>query len=339
MKKYFLLLMITIFSLTLVSCNNKPSEGPDEDVPPTIEPPTEDPNFNVEYAYEMFEIFEKVNPYTEDIEFFMYFGYYPQREITDAAVVEALANISETNENGFIEYKGYEFAKVTVINNHYYGEDPGNDKLFQQGTQYEVGSTHYFLVEPICWRILNNPQSNELFLISEEILDSKAFNNISSSVTIDGVVIRPSDYEYCTIRKWLNEVFYNKAFNDEFKSYIQESLNKNEYTYNGIEPQPPLNSTIDKVFLLSYKEATSTLYGFFNSDCRIAKPSDFARANGLVSVPNDLGNSSNWWTRTGFEYTPFYPAMIKYDGTVDKPYYPQGENIGVRPAIKITLQK
>lgn len=352
MKKYFLLLLITFFSFCLIGCTKDGNDNDNDhehefikgvcdcgEKDPDYKAPSTNPSFDIEYDYEMYEIFEKTNPYTEDIEFFMYFGQYPQREITDEAIVKALSEISTTNERGYIEYDGHEFAKVTVINNHYFGDDVGNNDLFYQGTNYKVGTTHYFLVEPICWRILNNPTSNELFMVTENIIDSKAFHNISSSITEGDTVIRPSDYEYSIIREWLNNYFYGNAFNDEQKGHIQDSYNKNEYTHIGLEPDPALKDTIDKVFLLSYKEVTSTLYGFFNSDSRIAKASDFARAHGLVSVPNDISSSSNWWTRTGFEYTPLFPAMVKYDGTADKPYYPQGENIGVRPAVKIIIGK
>lgn len=350
MKKYFLLLVMTFFSLCLIGCNNDDKDDVHEhdfikgvcecgETDPDYKDPSKNPSLDLEFDYEMYEIFEKTNPYTEDVEYFMYFGYYPQREITDEAIVNVLSTINTTNERGYIEYDGHEFAKVTVINNHYFGEDVGNNDLFFQGTQYKVGSTHYFLVEPICWRILNNPTSEQLFLVTENIIDSRAFHNISSSIVEGGISIRPSDYEYSIIREWLNGFFFENAFNEEQQSFIQESYNKNEYTYIGLKPEQPVRDTIDKVFLLSYKEVISTLYGFFNSDCRIAKASDYARAHGLVSVPNDISSSSNWWTRTGFEYTPLYPAMVKYDGTADKPYYPQGENIGVRPAIKIILNK
>ena len=158
-------------------------------------------------------------PYTENSRTYVNLGRYPQTVVTDETIIEALSNISTINELGYIEYNGNEYKKVVA-------KPLFSDYTFSNGNTIVEGNTYYFLVEPICWRILNNPQSNELFLISEEILDSKAFNNISSSVTIDGVVIRPSDYEYSTIRKWLNEVFYNKAFNDEFKSYIQRIVRR-----------------------------------------------------------------------------------------------------------------
>ena len=350
MKKYFLLLLITIFSFCLISCTQDKPEPEHEheyikgtcecgDVDPTYKEPSKTPTLDIEYPSEMYQIFEKINPYTENVEFYIYFGYYPQREITDPAIIAELSKISETNERGYIEYQNHEFAKVTVINNHYFGDNPGDNELFYQGTKYRVGTTHYFLVEPLCWQILNNPTSNELFLLSENIIDSKAFNNIKDTITENEITIRPSDYEYSKIREWLNGYFFENAFTLEEQSFIQESLNKNEYTHIGLKPDPDLRSTLDKVFLLSYKEVISTLYGFFNNDCRVAHASDFARAHGLVSVPNDIDSSSNWWTRTGFEFTPLFPAMVKYDGTPDKPYYPQGENIGVRPAIKIILNK
>lgn len=348
MKKYFLLLLITIFSFCILGCeqtppddkpNDDPIDDPIVDDPVVDDPVVENPTIDFTFDYEMYEIFEKTNPYTEDIEFFMYIGYYPQREIKDPAVLKIISQITETNERGYIEYDGYEIAKITVVNTHCFGDDPLNDESFYSGTQYVVGTTHYFLVEPICWRILNNPTEEELFLITEDIIDSRRFHDIASSYTNeDGVLVRPSDYEHSSIRDWLNNYFFYHAFNETEQSFIQDSYNLNDPFYIFNEPNE-LQPTIDKVFLLSNKEATSFSYGFFNPESRMAKASDFSRSKGLVNVKNEYSSSSNWWTRTGLEYTPLFPAMVKYDGSSDKNYYPQGENIGVRPAIKIILNQ
>ena len=357
MKKYFLLLLITLFTFCLISCGEDPDDTKDDDqiVTPEDKPddkPTDDPiikpndqpvdskpTIDVTYDYEMYEIFEKLNPYTEDVEFFIYAGYYPQSEIKTPALLREISKIEERNERGYIEYDNHEIAKITVVNNHKFGDDPLNDETFYVGTQYAVGTTHYFLVEPICWRILNDPTDEELFLVTEDIIDSRNFHEISATYrNEDGVLIRPSDYEHSVIRDWLNNEFFYHAFTEYEQSLIQESYNLNDPIYIFNENNK-LKATYDKVFLLSNKEVTSFHYGFYNYESRMAKASDYSRAKGLVSVPNDYSSSSNWWTRTGFEYTPLFPGMVKYDGTHDKNYYPQGENIGIRPAIKIILNQ
>lgn len=342
MKKYFLLLLISIFSFTLISCTvpEPDKENPDDlptDTPVT--PPVGNANFDFEFDGEMHKIFEKENPYTELIEEYIYIGYYPQREITDEACIQVLSQINEFNDRGFIEHEGYEFAKVTVVNNHIYGEFPGNDDVFYTGTKYRVGTTHYFLVEPLCWKVLRTT-GNEYFLLTENVIDSKAFNNIKDIETDEnGNTLRPSDYEICSLRNWLNNYFYDICFTDEEKAMIQESYNLNDAVNIVDNKNPyPFNPTYDRVFLLSSTEATNRNNGFLSGDARRAHPTDYARSLGLVSVDDDILSSSNWWTRSGLEYTPLFPAMIKYDGSVDKSYYPDGSNIGVRPAIKIILE-
>lgn len=353
MKKYFLLLLITFFGFYLIGCSKDsgttnddddkieiPDENPDDkpNDDPDDKPIDEKPSIDFTFNYNMHEIFEKVNPYTQDTEFFIYIGYYPQSEITNPAVIKELQKITETNERGYLEYDNHEIAKVTVVNNHIYGEEPSSDETFYYATQYRVGTTHYFLVEPICWRILNDPISNELFLITEDIIDSRHFNTFDATYTDENdTLIRPSDFEHSDIRKWLNDYFYNNAFTPIEHAFIQESYNVNDPTYNFPEPNK-LKPTIDKVFLLSYNEVIKFNYGFYNQECRMAKASDFSRAKGLLSISNDISKSSNWWIRTGFEFTPYFPAMVKYDGTADKNYYPMGDNIGVRPAIKVVLE-
>ena len=351
MKKYFLLLLITLFGFYLIGCSGKtndpndddkdiievPEEEPEEE--PEDKPEEQKPTINTTFDHSMHTVFQKVNPYTEDIELYIYIGYYPQSEIKQPAVIRELEKITETNERGYIEYDNHEIAKVTVKNNHIYGDEPSTDETYYLSTQYRVGTTHYFLVEPICWKILNNPSSNELLLLTEDIIDSRCFNDFDNSYTDEeGKLIRASDFEYSSIRKWLNDYFYNNAFTDEEKALIQDSYNVNNPVYNFSTTNfVKLNPTTDKVFLLSYKEVTNFSYGFYNQECRMAKPSDFSRAKGSLSIKNDVSSSTNWWLRTGYEFTPLFPAMVKYEGTADKNYYPQGENIGVRPAIRIIL--
>ncbi|MDO5563877.1 MAG: DUF6273 domain-containing protein [Eubacteriales bacterium] len=53
----------------------------------------------------------------------------------------------------------------------------------------------------------------------------------------------------CTLRKWLNNEFYNKAFSNDEKNRIIETIHKNESNRGAIHPD-----TNDKVFLLSEKE-------------------------------------------------------------------------------------
>jgi hypothetical protein len=52
-------------------------------------------------------------------------------------------------------------------------------------------------------------------------LDAKPYNEEDTSIT----------WENCTLRKWLNDTFYNTAFTDSEKTKIVESTIVNEDKY------------------------------------------------------------------------------------------------------------
>ena len=131
-----------------------------------------------------------------------------------------------------------------------------------------------------------------------------------------------NNWEYCFLRRWLNETFYNEVFNDLQKKIIQttrldnsaRSCNPDEYptyypdTYSS-QNKPGENKyaaqckdTDDKIFLLSLRDITTTAYGF-NKDVKAEDParnlqaSDFAKFRG---APMDIYDKKyvTWYTRS-----------------------------------------
>lgn len=87
-------------------------------------------------------------------------------------------------------------------------------------TEIKVGNTIYFGSyeqdnnldngnEPISWRILSVDYGRAL-LLSEYVLEAKPYNETQEAVT----------WENCTLRAWLNDEFYNTAFDYEQKKSI-----------------------------------------------------------------------------------------------------------------------
>ena len=112
------------------------------------------------------------------------------------------------------------------------------------------------------WMVIDNSQENVLKLFCIESVAEKPYNNDLIDVT----------WETCTLRKWLNEDFYNE-FTDEDKALIVDTNvindgNEKYETEGG-------NDTLDKVFLLSYDE----VFYYLNDD-----------------NSSDLGNY--WWLRS-----------------------------------------
>ena len=105
------------------------------------------------------------------------------------------------------------------------------------GLNLTVGSIHKFA--DIDWRVLTI-ENNKALLISENVLEKNFYNVGQANIT----------WENCTLRKYLNEEFYNNL--GEIKSKIAKTRNANPnnpwYGTSGGNP------TVDKVFLLSLDE-------------------------------------------------------------------------------------
>ena len=111
-------------------------------------------------------------------------------------------------------------------------------------------------MEPIEWIVLHiSEDKKEALLLSKYILDNKSYYHYWTDV-----VWFESD-----LRKWLNESFYNNAFNDKEKERIllKETKNniENSFGINGGQDSK------DKIFCLSELEC----YKYFNIDKEQAK--------------------------------------------------------------------
>lgn len=167
--------------------------------------------------------------------------------------------------------------------------------------------------EDIEWLILEIKEGNAL-VISNHILDSKKYNNDFYAIT----------WEYCSLRNWLNDDFYNAAFSENEKSLIlTQSVSADINPDYNIDPG---NSTEDKVFLLSTKEVNF----YFNSDEeRVSKPTTYAIDNG--------SRGGFWWLRSPGDRLED-AALVAGDGDVYGGGYLAGlTGYGVRPALWINL--
>lgn len=179
--------------------------------------------------------------------------------------------------------------------------------------------------EDIEWLVLEIKDGKAL-VISKYALDCKRYNTSYTDVT----------WESCSLRKWMNGTFLNKAFNAEEQAQIQNttvSADKNpEYNTN------PGNATTDKVFLLSINEVEK----YFNSDeARKCAPTAYAKAQGAYTSDSYKTASGAatcwWWLRSPGIYQNF-AAYVDYDGSVHyNGIYVNPANGAVRPALWINL--
>lgn len=226
-----------------------------------------------------------------------------------------------------------------------------------------------FKVEPIKWRVLS-VNGNDAFLVSDRVLDMKGPWDLHAQPQPNEVTWE----NYC-IRTWLNDEFYNTAFNVAEKNSVKTStvVNKDNEVY-GISGG---NTTYDKVYLLSADEVTNQAYGFlprynipecgkfyeFTNWTRTAVATDYAISRHVIVKSYeeycggpDTNNVSPYWLRTPStcRHTSFMwddGLCVNYDGgTGESSYYSESEwyggsedgsgnefCFGIRPVIHIDL--
>lgn len=165
----------------------------------------------------------------------------------------------------------------------------GNYVTFGTYPQTKAGND----ATPIEWLVLAR-DGDKALLISCYGLDAQPYNTSIIDVT----------WETCTLRKWLNGTFYNKAFSSAEQAAILTTNvdNSKSQCYSAWNTSGG-NNTHDKVFLLSYAEANKyfgvTYSGDINTKSRVA-PTAYAIAQGAFRNSSKHVDSTNtgWLLRS-----------------------------------------
>lgn len=299
---------------------------------------------------------------------YILFGYYPQTDVTENKLTLGLDEGELPTNNDFKDWTLYEYYqgnkknefmwyKDVKVNGYTYRavyfstyrakniSDYGTaNTSLQDDNGYHNYNVFWFKFEPIKWKILSE-ENGIVFIVSEMVLDSQAFQNTSSKVdnsnyynNNEGIPnnIYANNYEYSTIRSWLNNDFYNIAFSDSHKNIINTtfvdndkestSSNKNDYI---------CNNTNDKVFLLSAKE----LYDYNKSMKTSKKGTDYARVQGVRCDNRESSSNkgaSYWWLRSPYNAGSLYAQSVAPFGGSQQDETNWAGN-GVVPAITITI--
>ena len=173
--------------------------------------------------------------------------------------------------------------------------------------------------EPIRWIVVET-FSNCIKLVSQSILDSRVYD----------AGIWEAPWENSGIRQWLNNDFYNTAFNYDEQRLMELGKNHNQGGYY----TPDRNNTYDMVWLMNLKEISAY---FGSSDkSRICYPTVYARASGVYT--GQYG-SSWWWTRTPGENT-YHTAYVGNLGNIDYKGNPVNwTGGGIRPVILVSTTR
>ena len=304
------------------------------------------------------------------------FGSYPQSEVKDEALIAELNGLapdwdSWTSYEYFYYYNDgmipmvqrdfMRYTDITCNGERYRGVKftqyrfsyaySTSEESYQRTNGYVTNTNYWFKYEPIDWRILD-PSTG--LVMCETIIDSQPYSNTiygNSNASLrysyfndTSYTNYASDYETSSIRKWLNEDFYNTAFTNIEKEKINVStLNNNGfYTSIGVTGYEALdsNKTTDPIFLLSYNEVTNSSYGFSSYGdvenlAREGQSSDYAKSQNLFVTTNTTyyGNSS-WLLRSPGESSELCCAVNIYGTTAYCYSYVLSNSAGIRPALK-----
>ena len=320
----------------------------------------------------------------------IYFGYWPQTLERDETVVAKLNEIAgkpplprdKENPYNWESHEGttYMWQKIVMYNGTKYLGVQMNDyrasgvyslRSYIMKNGYFTLEVYWFKYEPIKWRILTT-SGNSAFIMSDIALDSFSIQPNRKEENRDGLYasynnstgvpdgIYANNWEYCFLRGWLNETFYNEVFNGLQKEIIQtthldnsaRSSNPNDYPkYYGYGENAGKNKfadqckdTDDKIFLPSLRDITTTAYGF-NKDVLAKDPArnlqatDFAKLHGAPMNTNDK-KYVTWYTRSpapanGNQGYATFVLDRHAKGAIDSTdLTPDG---GVVPALWITL--
>lgn len=174
--------------------------------------------------------------------------------------------------------------------------------------------------EEIEWRVLDI-EGDTALIISVMGLDAKLYHKPGEKIT----------WADCSLRAWLNNEFFNAAFNERERERVvlTNVVNNDNPRWKTVGGK----NTEDKVFILSIAEAEQY---FADDDDRTSKPTAYAAGNGS-STDSDNGNGW-WWLRS--------PGGIQLSASVvytDGGIYDLGGIVNytsgsVRPALRIKLE-
>lgn len=173
------------------------------------------------------------------------------------------------------------------------------------------------------WLVLARDK-NKALLISQYGLDAQPYNESETNVT----------WEKCSLRAWLNDVFFSRAFDTYEQQAIILTTVANDKSQGYSEWNITGGSTTkDKVFLLSYAEAKMYFGLNENSNTKSCiQPTAYAIAQGVFVD----GASASWWWLRSPGHEQYDAARVGADGSLY--YHDVRDSSGaVRPAIWVDL--
>ena len=202
------------------------------------------------------------------------------------------------------------WAIVNMLDNS--EDDTAVSEIVTFGT-YEQDNDTENGAEAIEWIVLDEEDGKTL-LVSRYVLDCQLYNTTDTDVT----------WENCSLRKWLNDDFFNTAFTPEEQEKIETAeISANSYS---MFSSKKAGGTADKVFLLSTNDLQK-YYGLSDMDIAdgyreteelMILPTEYAMGQGVWTDEEYLidGRAACWWWLLPFNEANNLTAFVSSNGTV-----------------------
>ncbi|MCL1988208.1 MAG: DUF6273 domain-containing protein [Firmicutes bacterium] len=171
------------------------------------------------------------------------------------------------------------------------------------------------------WRILD-VQNNQALLLSDLVLEKQAYNKKNTDIT----------WETCTLRKYLNNDFYNKL---PYKSQIAKKIIVNNNnprwgTKGG-------NKTTDHIFLLSLEEIAQYLGNKYTTMAKLKMQGYVDDSNNNKRVTKNTAGATSWWWLRSPGYSIYDAARVNNSGSIGIDRRNVSVVGGVRPALWLNI--
>lgn len=202
----------------------------------------------------------------------------------------------------------------TVYFGSYWQEDTNGDGVADQRDDKT----------PIRWRILSQ-KGNDAYVMADRVLDCQPYNKKEKKVT----------WASCSLRKWLNQSFYQAAFSKEEQSAILQQTVANPD--NASWETDGGKDTTDQVYLASIDDLETTAFGFCNEtvygndQAKIGLATAYAKAQGAETNGERM---ADWWLRTPGKDSRFAATVLQ---SIDGEGRSVGSRMGIRPVLHINL--
>lgn len=289
------------------------------------------------------------------------FGSYPQSKVTDEEILNGIKSVEDNYKwidynyyagtgdrcdgnmkpvDGMMLYKditynGSKYRAVKINQYRPYCTGYTSSNTYQDCYGYYTGNTYYFKYEPLTWRVLD---PSEGYVMCNQIIDSQAYQNFvyykgDEYYNSKACANYASDWVTSSLRRWLNNDFYNTAFTSEEKARIGTSHLENKSTYSKTYDSA---DTYDKIFPISHYDAINSAYGFIPDrtaydKARQMKGTDYTKCQGLY-VNSTYDGTSWWWLRSPFGSS--FASDVDSAGWANNHSYVGYTDEGVIPAFK-----